>query len=331
MNDIYQFLLDELEAVNNEVKLLEQNEHEIQLRVRFISQTVEKIAENNDSTGIVFMSSDEIPGFDGQEIKKLEEEKSELIAQQQLYKTQIDEKNSRKCRLEQLISSFKASKDDVHNKASYDIIYNQEADRQRIARDIHDTVVQTLTALIYKNEFIKNVMDTDRQRAKLEIDNSNKIIRESIEELRNIIFDLRPMALDDLGFEKSFYDVIEKMKNSTNSMIIQEEYNCKKKQIDAVVAITIIRIIEELVSNSIKYSEGTRIWIKVSDKEDNLIIQYSDDGKGYDYNNKIEHRKDNTGFGLEMMRERVELLNGFMKVKYEDGILSYYISVPTNS
>jgi two-component system sensor histidine kinase DegS len=328
MNDIYQFLIDELDIVKNEVKLLEQHEHEIQLRVQFISRTVERIAENNDSTGIVFMSSEEIPGFDGLEIKKLEEEKSELIAQQQLYNTQINEKNNRKCKLEQLISSFKDLKDDVHNKASYDIIYNQEADRQRIARDIHDTVVQTLTALIYKNEFIKKVLETDRQRAKLEIDNANKIIRESIEELRNIIFDLRPMALDDLGFEKSFYDVIEKMKNTTSSMIIQEEYNCKEKKIDFVVAITVIRIIEELVSNSIKHSEGTRIWINIRDDEDNLIIEYSDNGKGYDFNTKIEHRKDNTGFGLGMMRERVDLLHGSMKVKYEEGILSYYICVP---
>jgi two-component system sensor histidine kinase DegS len=326
MNDVvYQFLLDELEAVKNEEKLLKEQDHEIQLKVQFITQAVEKITENNDSTGMVFMSSEKISGFDGQEIKKLEDEKAELIEKQQFCLKEIDEKNERIHKLEELISSLKNSKD---NTVSYDIIYTQEADRQRIARDIHDTVVQTLTALVYKNEFIKKVLDTDRQRAKLEIDNSNKIIRESIDELRNIIFDLRPMALDDLGFEKTFYDVIEKKKRTTNSMIIQEEYLCKEEKIDFVVAITVIRIIEELISNSIQHSRGTRIWIKIKDEDNDLVIEYSDDGIGYDYENKSKPRNDNTGFGLEMMRERVKLLQGTMKVKYEEGFLSYCIRVP---
>ena len=84
----------------------------------------------------------------------------------------------------------------------------QEADRQRIARDIHDTVVQGLTALIHKNEFVGKIFETDKQRAQLELKKNNNVIRDSINELRNIIFDLRPMSLEDL--KKHFIQQLKK-------------------------------------------------------------------------------------------------------------------------
>ena len=90
----------------------------------------------------------------------------------------------------------------------------QELDRQRIARDIHDTVVQNMTALIRKQEFISRLMDKDMNRAKLELSSSINMMKDNIEELRNIIFDLRPMALDDLGFKAAFFNLCERLKEN---------------------------------------------------------------------------------------------------------------------
>ena len=67
------------------------------------------------------------------------------------------------------------------------------------------------------------IFETDKQRAQLELKKNNNVIRDSINELRNIIFDLRPMSLDDLGFEKTFYTAIEKIKGTTQ-MVVKSDY-----------------------------------------------------------------------------------------------------------
>ena len=207
----------------------------------------------------------------------------------------------------------------------------QEADRQRITRDIHDTVVQGLTALIHKNEFVGKIFETDKQRAQLELKKNNNVIRDSINELRNIIFDLRPMSLDDLGFEKTFYTAIEKIKGTTQ-MVVKADYLCDTDSMNPIIGITVIRIIQELCSNSIKYSKGTKIQVTIKqDKQNELLILYSDNGEGYDLNKPTDCTKNNTGFGLNMMRERIALLQGKMEVCYKDGELSYTIRIPLDT
>ena len=214
---------------------------------------------------------------------------------------------------------------------TYEVIYMQEADRQRIARDIHDTVVQGLTALIHKNEFVGKIFETDKQRAQLELKKNNNVIRDSINELRNIIFDLRPMSLDDLGFEKTFYTAIEKIKGTTQ-MVVKADYLCDTDSMNPIIGITVIRIIQELCSNSIKYSKGTKIQVTIKqDKQNELLILYSDNGEGYDLNKPTDCTKNNTGFGLNMMRERIALLQGKMEVCYKDGELSYTIRIPLDT
>lgn len=329
MNEVYDFLSKELNIAKEKKDELERKIHKIDIHVDFIEKAIHKIAVNNDNTGLVFMSQEEQHGFDGEEIEKLTAQKQELIQSKNQYSNEVSEINKRIVQLKKLLSSDQKNKEETEKVYNiYEVINMQETDRQRIARDIHDTIVQGLTAIIHKNEFIEKIFETDKQRAYLELENNNSIIRESIDELRNIIFDLRPMALDDLGFEKTFYTVVEKMKNNTQ-MIIQADYLCKEKKIDSIISITAIRIIEELCNNSIKYSDGNKINIIVkTDDRNNLVILYSDDGQGYDYHNDIQVRNDNTGFGLTMMKERIALLNGSMEVRYEENQLCYYIYIP---
>lgn len=328
MDEIREFLLQELSSAKEKKDELDEKIHTIDISVDLINKTIDKIVASNDNTGQVFMSQQGQQGFDGEEIKKLNTQKQELIKDRKNYFGKMTEINKRIMCLEKLLhndNSLKEGSGKVYN--TYEVIYMQEADRQRIARDIHDTVVQGLTVLIHKNEFIEKIFETDRQRAHLEIEKNNAIIRESINELRNIIFDLRPMSLDDLGFEKTFYTVIEKMKNNTQ-MIIQADYLCKVEKIDPVISITAIRIIEELCNNSIKYSDGSKINIEVKTDDNNLLILYLDNGQGYDIYNDISVRDNNTGFGLAMLKERVALLNGSMKVSYEENQLKYFIQIP---
>lgn len=89
--------------------------------------------------------------------------------------------------------------------------------------------------------------------------------------------------------------------------------------IDSNVIISILRIINELNSNAIKYSNGTEIIINVTLKDNNVIIEFKDNGKGFDYYNTVYDRNKNSGFGLTMLKERVALLNGNIKYIYDNG------------
>ena len=79
----------------------------------------------------------------------------------------------------------------------------QELDRRRIARDLHDTSLQNLSHLIHKLELVSMYMDKDMIRAKLELASVSKNINHIIDEIRMVIYDLRPMVFDDLGLKNA--------------------------------------------------------------------------------------------------------------------------------
>ena len=97
--------------------------------------------------------------------------------------------------------------------------------------------------------------------------------------------------------------------------------------IDSNLIISILRIINELNSNAIKYSNGTEIIINVTLKDNNVIIEFKDNGKGFDYYNTVYDKNKNSGFGLTMLKERVALLNGNIKYIYDNGS-DFFIEIP---
>ena len=112
--------------------------------------------------------------------------------------------------------------------------------------DIHDTVVQDLAAIIFKNEFILHIMQSDIERARIEIKNNSDMLNNCISELRNIIFNLRPLPLENSNFKDSFCKMVDLLQKKTN-MLIQYEYKGDEcPDIDKVLLINVIRMIFEL-------------------------------------------------------------------------------------
>ena len=91
-----------------------------------------------------------------------------------------------------------------------------EGERQRIARDLHDSTVQSLTSLLHKTELCLKLLDIDPIRCKLELTSQGKILKDIINELRNMIYNLRPMSFDDIGFNITVERALDKLKNANN-------------------------------------------------------------------------------------------------------------------
>lgn len=198
-------------------------------------------------------------------------------------------------------------------KVKIQILRSQEFERKRIARDLHDTVIQNLTGLIHKTEIALKVIDTDSVRAKLEIFSISNNIKEVINEMRNIIYGLRPMAFDDIGI-----DVIierELLRFKENGIKVNYSVDGESRYIEQTILLTILRIIQEACSNAIKHSKATKININLTFNEEVIELIIEDNGIGFEAKDSSEIDIDTkSGFGLSMMRERVYLLSGNISI-----------------
>lgn len=185
----------------------------------------------------------------------------------------------------------------------------QELDRKRIARDLHDTSLQNLAHLVHKLELASMYMDKDVVRAKLEIAYISKSINSIIKEIRNTIFDLRPMLFDDLGLKESMERVLDKIKESSDMVILYHIEDVALE--DETVALGLFRIFQECITNACKHSKGKYLKILLTNKPDHIELSVQDDGVGFDID---DAKKKERHFGLLIMEERVEAISGKLEI-----------------
>ena len=246
-------------------------------------------------------------------------------------------------KMDELSSVIKVAKSTSEKKEKTEIdsdIYRltlletQENERQRISRELHDSTVQNLTSMIHKIELCSKLIDMDPIRCKLELTMMSRTLRDIINDTRQMIYNLRPMSFDDIGLEITIERALDKIKNekacNINFAVEGEPY-----QIKPVIGITLLRIIQEACNNAIKYANSSIISVKLIYEEDEVSISIEDDGVGFDMENldvSISNRKDNSGFGLSMMKERVYLLSGEITIqsKKNEGTM-ILVRVPINN
>lgn len=322
-------LKDRLENINNEI-------HSSNIELKTIDKNIKKLNKEKDWTEDIFHSVTSSTDTSVVAIEALKNNKSEtlqkitdLSEEKQNVAEKIETLNKV---LEEDMSSENVSREtliDSQNN-SVKLIDFIEMDRQRISRDIHDGVVQNLTALIHKQEFIYQIADKDINRGKLEINNSITLIKDSIDELRNIIYQLRPMSIDDLGFKNALTHMLDKFDRESDNVIYDYSINYNDDiTINSTITISILRIINELNSNAIKYSGCTNIYVNVElDMKNNcIIVNFKDNGCGFDFENILYDRDKHSGFGMAMLKERVSLLKGTIQYSNNNGS-QFLINIP---
>lgn len=213
---------------------------------------------------------------------------------------------------------------------NFSVLDVQEKERQRIARDLHDTSLQNLTHLVHKVELASLYMDQDLVKAKLELATIESGLRKVMDEIRNIIYDLRPMTFDDLGIRKAllkFFSIVSQESNfeiSSDIDNIDDELSDESDEKDKIVFIMIYRIIQECVYNAVEHSKGNVIHVSLKRNNENFLIEIKDNGIGFSL--EEAERKDKH-FGLIIVKERVFLLNGKMKINTDNGA-SIFIEIP---
>lgn len=187
----------------------------------------------------------------------------------------------------------------------------QENDRIRISRDLHDTTVQELVRIIQKIELCSKYLQRDPNQVILELASIKQSIRNTIEGARNIIYELRPMSFDDIGFAQAIQRLADDMMAITDFHIetsIELFEDCRDYQQEYI---SVYRVIAELVRNAIYHSEGNRIDITMKRDDKYIIVHVKDNGKGFD----INEVRGNGKFGLKIVENRLELMCGTISFK----------------
>lgn len=210
------------------------------------------------------------------------------------------------------------------------IIRAQEEERRRVAREIHDGPAQSMANIVLRAEFCERLIDKDVILAKKEIRQLKELVRNSLKDVRKIIYDLRPMALDDLGLIPAVTRYIEEF---VERFGIKIDFlpSQTKTRLPNTLEVAIFRIIQEALQNVQKHSEGKKVKIDLNITETEVNLYIEDDGKGFKVS-KVLADKDRDGYGLLGMRERVELLNGQFNILSEPGKgTSISINIPIQS
>jgi signal transduction histidine kinase len=246
-------------------------------------------------------------------------------------RAEVAESNLRTAEVETLRVQAEAERKekDIQRQFSHRLLDSQEQERKRIAAELHDELSQDL--IILKNRILlledEERSIEDRLR---EVSGINTAVSSALEDVRRISRNLRPMQLDRLGLTSSIRSMLRAVRESSDTAF---EWTLEK--IDGLFPrdreINVYRILQEGVNNILKHAEAQKARITVTRQNGGVQLTISDDGRGFDTRILYDMTEEAVGFGLQGMRERVELLGGNMNITSEPGEgteIAIYLPVP---
>ncbi|WP_399633249.1 sensor histidine kinase [Sporosarcina sp. SG10008] len=195
------------------------------------------------------------------------------------------------------------------------IIQAQEEERKRLSRDIHDGPAQMLANVMIRTGLIEKIfVEKGPQPALGELADLKVMVRNALYEVRRIIYDLRPMALDDLGLIPTLRKYLSTIEEYEKNVEIHFQNSGQEQRFQTNFEVSVFRLVQESVSNALKHGKSKDIWVKTEWLRDIMNIIIKDNGQGFNQNEV----KDKS-FGLIGMRERIDLLKGDMTITSTPG------------
>lgn len=195
--------------------------------------------------------------------------------------------------------------DDERRRILARLVDAQEEERQRVADDIHDDPVQKLVAISMRLQLLKKQAD-EEMGAKLEA--LLGIVRLTIRGMRDMIFELRPTVLDDLGVGPALVEYLETVGVSAE-FDVEDELD---EEPDGELRLILYRIAQEALANVRKHANAARVHVRLAQQDGGYLVQVEDDGDGFDAPEMLRSAPGH--LGLSSMRERAEMAGGWCKV-----------------
>ncbi len=201
------------------------------------------------------------------------------------------------------------------------VVQAQEDERQRLARQMHDGPAQSLTNFILQAEICQKLFDRNPDSAAEELGNLKDAASVTFQKVRDFIFDLRPMMLDDLGVVPTVKRYVDSFRDK-NDMQVDLEITGEERRLQSYLEVMLFRAIQELMVNARDFAEASRLQVHMDISPTRATAKVQDNGRGFDVEAMFtdEHSDDPRISAMMTLREKYELIDGDVKIDSGDAI-----------
>lgn len=194
------------------------------------------------------------------------------------------------------------------------IIRVQEEARRELARDLHDSTVQSLASLAMHADYIKRLLKNGPETVVEELDRLQEMAIKASREARTLLFELRPVVLETQGLVRGFEAYLEQLQGEGPPTFHLNDGGFSERLSKEVEATTFI-IIQEAINNARKHANAENIWLKLARDGEGLLIAVEDDGRGFDLEATRKTYDQRSHLGLLSMQERADLIEAQLSIQ----------------
>ena len=222
--------------------------------------------------------------------------------------------------LDRVISAFSSMQNTLEDNAqrmrllSQQVVYAQVAERERIARELHDKVAQTLTSvLLYLKLLEKSRVPEEAQR----LQNLRKLVTHAMSDMRQLAVNLHPRILDDWGLEAALGQRVDELNADHSRQVTLRVVGHSLKRLPQDIEVTFYHVALEALNNVVHHSHAHYAQVSLRREANYLTLEVQDDGIGF--NPDVMRAGRVNGFGLASMRERLTLVGGELAIDSQPG------------
>lgn len=219
------------------------------------------------------------------------------------------------------IGEIKRAEEDLRQWRTYlqllsaQLLTAQERERERVARELHDGIGQTLSAVKFQ---IETACAGDEGKREL-MESVVARLRGAVEEVRRIGMALRPSILDDLGLLATVGWFCREFRQTYPGFALETHLSLREEDVPEPLKIVVFRVLQEALNNVAKHSHAVRVRVSLAREGDALVLEVADDGVGFDVEQALALRSTRRSLGLDSMRERTQLSGGSFWIDSEAG------------
>jgi signal transduction histidine kinase/YHS domain-containing protein len=213
-----------------------------------------------------------------------------------------------------MVGHVRRAQEQSHTYA--DILTNgQESERARISHELHDDTIQSLVAISQSIDIARNWLQSDPTRAADLLQSARQQAVDTVTALRNLIADLRPPALEELGLVAA----LKMQAGKIDDLSVVVEVEGVERRLDETHELTLFRCAQEALANAKRHGHATQVTLGVAYRPDGIHLSVSDNGHGFKLPNALDGFAADGHYGLLGIKERVQHLQGMVHVTSDAG------------
>ena len=324
-----------VEEIHKEYERTQQELKEIDVLIKQSAAEVERLAQRNTQvTNYVRQlqtNFDTVPREDIREGYEAQQNAQQRLftMRGQLEKLQSDQRNLERLadlqrRLLNLVGDMISLPETAQRPVSRDqsnvirVVQMEEAARQSLVRKMHDGPASSLSNFILQAEICQRFFDRNPDRARAELNALKGAAAGAFETVKDFIFELRPMMLDDLGVVPTLRRYVETLQEKEDTQL-SITVTGMERRLEGHIEITIFRAVQELLTNARRHAQATQIQVLFDLAPDQLLAVVEDNGSGFNVEETLNVSADARTIGLSTIRERIEMLGGELKIQSSMG------------